>query len=423
MRIYFAGIGGMAIGPLAEIAKKAGHEVSGSDRQAGAMTDHLATKGIQVAITPDGGDIAAAHQARPIDWIVVSSAISTDHPVQIFAKKHGIKVTKRDALINKIICCDKKQKLLAVAGTHGKTTTTAMLIWLFRQFDIPASYSVGTLLGFAPSGNYADSAEYFIYEADEYDRNMLQFEPYRSIIPSLDYDHPDTYPTVADYKKAFVDFLGQSQRSYAWLKDIAYLGLKPNKRITPADYLLTHVDALTLAGEHTRHNALLAAACFDELYPEFGFEQIVAALNEFPGTWRRFEKLADNLYTTYAHHPAEVAANIQMARELAKKVVVVYQPHQNLRQHSIIHEYKDCFAGADHVYWLPTYLTREDSALKVLEPQDFIAKLAHPKIVEPALLDDSLVRAIKKARSHGNLVLCMGAGDIDDWLRSNLSKL
>ena len=145
------------------------------------------------------------------------------------------------------------------------------------------------------------------------------------------------------------------------------------------------------------------------------------ALEQFPGTGRRFEKLADNLYSDYGHHPVEIAATLQMAREISEKVVLVYQPHQNIRQHEIKEEYTDCFKAADHIFWLPTYLSREDPSLPILTPEQLTANITNSSSITISELDEQLWKEIQTARQSGALVLGMGAGSIDEWLRQQLS--
>lgn len=175
---------------------------------------------------------------------------------------------------------------------------------------------------------------------------------------------------------------------------------------------------LRLHGEHNRRNASLVLAALEK----FGLPAKFAAdgLNKFPGTARRFEVLAHNIYTDYGHTPTEIAATLQMARELSDHVVLVYEPHQNIRQHEIREQYTDkIFKDADEVYWLPTYQSREDPILATLTPEQLTKNLDQTKIHE-AKLDDELWNSIQKAREAGNLVLCMGAGSIDAWTRSQL---
>lgn len=422
MRIYFAGIGGVGIGPLAAMAKDAGYDVMGYDQTTTPMTDELSQKDIPLTIGDGLSDIQQKQKEKPIDWLVATAALPKDSPIFSFARGNRIRISKRDELINQLVG-DKHQQLIAISGTHGKTTTTAMLAWLFTQFDIPESHSVGTQMSFAASGKLASDGRCFIYEADEYDRNMLHFHPSIAVITSLDYDHPDVYSTPDDYKAAFRQFLDQSERVFMWQKDADYLNVHDDKKINLADSLLAYEKTITLPGEHNRRNALLACAVFKTRFPELKFEHIMSAMSLFPGTQRRFERIAKGLYSDYAHHPAEIAATIQTASELSKKIVVVYQPHQNIRQHDLIDKYEDCFRGATKVYWLPTYLSRENPQLPVLTSKQLIAKLTDPSIAEPAKLDESLIQVISRELHKGALVLVLGAGDVDTWLREHLQEM
>lgn len=215
MNIYFCGIGGVGLGPLAEIAIDAGHTVIGSDPKLSLMTKELGERGVAVSTDQSGGFLRETHAMQPLDWFVYTSALPQDHPELVAAQQLGIKTSKRDALLAHIIA-EKNLKLIAVAGTHGKTTTTSLFVWALRRLGVPVSYSIGTTMSFGPSGSYDQASEYFVYECDEYDRNFLQFHPYLAIIPSLSYDHPDTYPTQEAYNAAFREFLAQSDGIMAW---------------------------------------------------------------------------------------------------------------------------------------------------------------------------------------------------------------
>ena len=418
MNIYFSGIGGVAIGPLSEIALDAGYSVQGSDRAPSLITEQLKARGISVAIgEQDGHFLQECHNKRPIDWLIYTAALPPTHPELVLAQKLGIKTAKRDELIAHIIA-EKNLKLIAVAGTHGKTTTTGMLIWTFKQLGIPISYSIGTTINFGPSGHYDPSSEYFIYECDEFDRNFLHFHPYFSVITSIDYDHPDTYPTEADYTSAFRQFVHQSTQCILWQRDADFIATRdPSTWCLQDDEVLQ----LPLAGEHNRRNATLVLKAFERL--SIG-ENITNrdAVATFPGTDRRFEKLADNLYSDYGHHPAEIAATLQMARELSDHVVLVYQPHQNTRQHQIKDDYSDVFMDAEKIYWLPTYLSREDASLPVLAPEELYSGLNNRHATETAELGDDLWQKLTSEREQGRLVLLMGAGSIDGWAREQLKK-
>lgn len=419
MHIYFSGIGGVGLGPLAEIARDAGYTVSGSDIQTSPLTEQLSSLGVPASIGQDEQQIAKLHARTPIDWFVYTAALPDGHAELSFARKHGIRTSKRDELLAELIR-QKNLKLVAVSGTHGKTTTTGMLVWAFHELSLPLSYSVGSTLGFAPSGRYDESGQYFVYECDEYDRNMLHFEPYLSIIPSLDYDHPDTYKNEHVYKDAFLQFMSQSGYTLLWEKDRRFLDT-PDIAATYEAYD-EHMDlsAFTLPGTHVRQNAFLVLRALERLFPDIEPQRIIDTLNRFSGTGRRFEKLADNLYSDYGHHPAEITATLQLARELHDEVVLVYQPHQNIRQHELRQQYKTCMELASEIYWLPTYLTREDPNLPVLTPDELSRELTNASSIHIAEMNDELCQAIETARREGKLVLVMGAGDIDTWVRQKL---
>lgn len=419
MHIYFSGLGGVGIGPLAQIAHDAGYTVSGSDLQDGAMTKQLRERGLSVHIGQDGSQIASVHDSEPIDWFVYTAALPEDHPELVFARSNGIRASKRDELLAQIIT-EKNLKLIAVAGTHGKTSTTGMLVWAMQQLGMSPSYSVGTTLSFGSSGHFEPGSEYFVYECDEFDRNMLHFSPYLALITSLDYDHPDSYPTMDEYRQAFVRFLEQSSYTLLWEKDLRYLHSDPSADLEAYDEHmdLTHIK---LAGDHMRHNAFLVQKALERIV-EKPASDITPAINSFPGTARRFEKLADNLYSDYGHHPVEIAATLQMARELSDHVVLVYQPHQNIRQHEVRAQYTDCMELAEQIYWLPTYLSREDPSLEVLTPEQLSENLTNRSAVTTADLNDELWDSIQQHLDDGALVLCMGAGTIDGWLRNQLTK-
>ena len=419
MRIYFSGIGGVAIGPLAEMAIGAGHEVCGSDRAAGLMTEALRRDGITVSFDQSGEFLHSEHQQSPFDWFVYTAALPADHPELVLARQLGIRTSKRDELLAQIIA-DKQLKLIAITGTHGKTTTTGMLVWTLQQLGVPVSYLVGSTLSFGPSGRFDPASQFLVYECDEFDRNFLHFSPWLSLITSVDYDHPDTFPTPDDYRAAFRQFGEQSARVITWREDADVF--------TPANVtVLEQTDPqITLAGEHNRRNDTLAGRAAmlvqEAAALEIETEAIVTALNAFPGTGRRFEKLADNLYTDYGHHPSEIAATLQLAHELNDHVVLVYQPHQNIRQHEVRERYTDeIFIHADEIYWLPTYLTREDPNLPVLTPEELTRQLTTDK-VHIAQLDETLWHTIEQQRACGALVLGMGAGTIDGWLREQLGR-
>ncbi len=415
MNIYFCGIGGVGLGPLAEIALDAGYNVQGSDSTDSLMTQQLIQRGVTINHDQDGVFLRDSHFKQPIDWLVYSAGVPTDNPELVMAKELGITITKRDGMLAQIIE-EKNLQLIAIAGTHGKTTTTAMTVWTLQQLGIPVSYSVGTTMSFGPSGQFVPNSKYFVYECDEFDRNFLAFHPHLAIVTSMDFDHPDTFGTPENYVAAFRQFLSQSDNSVLWREDSTLVGDGSGAWVL-GDHDVAA--GITLIGEHNRRNASLVIKALERL----GIPgDAVDALNRFPGVDRRFEELATNLYSDYGHHPAEIAATLELARELNDDVVLVYQPHQNVRQHEFRTQYTDCFELAKDIYWLPTYLTREDPSLPILTPTDLIESVTNRSAIHIADLDEDLWGNIQLARHRGALVLCMGAGTIDDWVRDKLFR-
>lgn len=403
MKIYISGISGTGMGPLALMAKKAGISVFGSDLHEGAIYQELVDAGIEIEIGKQDGEFLKSKISDGVEWFVHTSALPSDAPEMKVAREAGIRISKRDNL-TEFLVQKLGLKMVAVAGTHGKTTTTSMIIWASLKLGLPVSYVVGSTLGFAPSGSYKDGDKYFIYEADEYDRNFLKYHPWLSVVVSVSYDHPDIYKTPEEYVEAFAQFKSQSENVI----------------------LNTDFCDFKLAGEARRTDAGLAMQAILKMAPDVEKEKVIEILNEFPGVGRRFEKLSDGIYTDYAHHPEEIKATMDVALDQMdidgkKGVVVVYQPHQNTRQHEVQDLYYDAFVGASKIFWLPTYLTREDESLPVLKPIDFINQLNNAEVAEEAELNDELFEQILKYRDDGYLVILMTAGPADEWLRKKIA--
>lgn len=427
MHIFFSGIGGSGIGPLAQIAKQAGYDVSGSDAQESVNTELLKKDGIDFYIGQSAGDIAELHARKPIDWLVVTSSITRtnpNHPELAFAKEHGIKVSKRDELLGKIIT-DQNLKLIGIAGTHGKSTTTAMVVWLFDQLGIPFGHSVGAKLSFAPMGRLQPGAEYFVYECDEFDNNFLAFHPYYSIITGIAWDHHEIFPTRESYVSAYTQFLSQSNHALIWQEDVDHLELAPSDKLCILDSKKPEIESIALPGEYNRQDAWQAVLVTHKLTGK-NIDGLIPIIDRFPGLKQRMEELAPNLYSNYAHTPEKIKGGMLTALELAKpkqqKVVVLYEPLTNRRQHFIKDDYKDCFNGAERIYWLPTYLAREDPSQEVLTPAQLIPHIDNADIAEPAELNDALLAVIQKHLAAGDMVVLMGAsggGSADEWLRTH----
>jgi UDP-N-acetylmuramate--alanine ligase len=417
MHIYFVGIGGAGLSPMAQLALDCGFEVNGSDIMSGLGTDAVEERGVEVSYSQDGESMADLHKIKPIDWVVYTAACKSDHTELEFAMVNNIKFTKRDEFIN-FVLKEKNLKLIGVAGTHGKTTTTGMMVWIFKQLGIPVSYLVGSNISFGRSAAFEDGSEYFVLEADEFDRNFLKFEPHYSIITNIDYDHPDVYKTEADYFDAFLQYTQATVRStYMWSEDFGKI-VTPNNQIHFMDSSEPNIkhklDNISLTGLHNRKNGLLCV----ELVREIIGCEVTDVVSTFPGTQRRMEQLAPNIYSDYAHHPTEISATLQMAFENSENLVVVYQPHQNVRQHEIKHLYKNCFYGVKHVYWLSTYLSREINGLEILSPEYLISQIPDNSNITHSEMTVDLQKLLTEEVNNGSTVIAMGAGDIDKWIRA-----
>lgn len=431
MHIFFSGIGGAAIGPLALIAKQAGYTVSGSDKQNSQYIEYLKRHGVtDITIGQTTENIAKVHEDNPIDWFVYSSAVAIENPHApelLFCKDQNIKMSKRDELLN-LILQEKDLKLLAIAGTHGKSTTTAMAIWLFKQIDIPISYSVGAKLTYGDMGQYVEGSEYFIYEADEFDRNFLAFEPYFSVITGVTWDHHEIFPTREDYQDAFQEFISQSKHTVLWREDATYLNLDDTSSVSIQSSDNPQITTLTLKGLYNRLDAWLVVIAVHEL-THVKIDTLIQHMNHFPGLQRRMEQIIPNLYSDYAHTPEKIRGGMSVALEMAadtgQDLIVVYEPLTNRRQHYMLDEYRDCFAGAAKVYWIPSYLAREDPNQMILTPAELITHLDNPTIAEAYERDGALKKIIQSHLDHGDMVVCMaggGGGSLDEWIRAEFQK-
>ncbi|HTE22351.1 MAG TPA: Mur ligase domain-containing protein [Candidatus Limnocylindria bacterium] len=431
MHIFFSGIGGTAIGPLAHIAQQAGFTVSGSDKQDSLYIDYLKKHGVtDIHIGQTREQIAAVHKRLPIDWYVYSSAVtmeSAQPPELAFCQEQGITVSKRDEMIN-LILQKNKFKLIAVAGTHGKTTTTSMIIWLFKQLEIPLSYSVGAKISFGDMGEFHEDAEYFAYECDEFDRNFLAFEPHLSIISGVTWDHHEIFPTREDYQQAFQEFISQSDHTILWQEDAEYLGLRPGKDLSIQDSGNPAIHQIKLAGQYNRLDGWLVIQAVHRATKQ-PVDKLIQLMSKFPGVQRRMEQIIPNLYSDYAHTPEKIRGGMSVALEMAEEknqnLVVIYEPLTNRRQHYMLDDYGDCFSGASKLYWTPSYLAREDQNQRIIPPEELISHLPDQTFAQAAKRDQHLKKAIQKHLDQGNMVVAMaggGGGSLDEWIRGNFSR-
>jgi len=435
MHVFFSGIGGAGIGPIAQIAFQAGWQVSGSDKRDSDYIKYLKSQGLKnIYIDQSRSTIETIHRSQPIDWFVYSSAIifeNQDSEEIKFCKENNIKISKRDEFVNHFI--DQHHlKMIAVAGTHGKTTLTAMLVYMFKQLSLDISYVLPAKTSFGQMGEFQTKSHYFIYEADEFDRNFLAFSPYQSVISGLGYDHQEIYPTKQNYLEAFLQFIKQSRSVILWSKEAQLLKLKSNDFIKIYDFDDLLLDKITLIGKYNRQDAFLVIKTMLNIFPGLSVNNLIKIINNFPGLSRRMEKITDHLYSDYAHTPEKIMAAINVAQELNQmltkqkinsgKIIIIYEPLTNRRQYYIKEHYKDLFNGIDQLYWVPTYLAREDPKQAVLKPKQLITYLQQPQKAKPQKLDHNLKNIIDQHLNNHDLVLALSGGggnSLDEWLRQN----
>ncbi len=432
MHIYFSGIGGAGIGPLAQIAFKSGYSVSGSDKRGSDYISYLKKHGIDdIVLSQDEAAIKSIHQKNPIDWVVYTSALTleNENPAELqFCKENSIKFSKRDEFLNEFIKL-KKLKMIAIAGTHGKTTTTAMLVWLFKQLGLPISYILPAKTNFADMGEYDQQSQYFIYEADEFDRNFLAFNPFLSVISGVAWDHHEIYKTQAEYLEAFRQFINQSNQTIIWQSDYDLINLAQKQTIIKLSDNLAEVDRIDLIGLFNRRDALLAITALNQAIDGLKLTDLTDLIKSFPGLSRRMEEIRPNLYSDYAHTPEKITAALNVISEIKdkkklnnSKIIIIYEPLTNRRQHYIKDSYRHLFDQADFIYWVDSYLAREDPNQEILSPAKLISYLANPKKASPAKIDNELKTKITKHLAKNDLVLAISGGggnSLDEWLRLN----
>lgn len=401
-KVYFIGIGGIGMSAVARMMLNEGKEVIGSDRSESLVTDELEKLGVKVFYKQEAENITP-----DIDLVVYTIAMTDDSPELVKARKLGIECKTYPEMLG-LISADKYT--IAVAGTHGKTTTTAMIAEIMIKAGLEPTVIVGSLLK-SGTNFIAGKSKYFVVEACEYRRSFLNLHPQLAVVTNIDSDHLDYYKDLDDIKSAFAQFLDQSE----------------NKIVDYQRYV-DKVPNLLVPGDHNRFNAGVALAVADYL----GIDEAVAkeALLQFAGTWRRFEckgKTSQGalVYDDYAHHPTEVRATIQAGREfmdknnLPGKLIVAFQPHLYSRTKLLKEDFAHALSLADSVVLLPIYAAREDFDESI--SSEVLANLITQKGGEASVVIDQkeASKIILDIARAGDLVITMGAGDISN-LAQNL---
>lgn len=455
MHIHLVGIGGAGISAIARVLLGRGFVVSGSDQQKNALTD---------ALQEGGATIFQGHEAANIsgaEAIVISSAIPESNPEVAAAREAGVPVLKRSDFLGTLM----EGKIgIAISGTHGKTTTTGMVMQMLLYAEKDPTVVVGGVLPSLGANGRVGESPYFVIEADEYDNMFLGLKPELSVITNMEHDHPDIFPTWEDYERAYQKFVellpkdghliacGEDAGTKRLLSnltanvseittygispdaDVDYkaLDIRPNN-LGGSDFLVESrgeilgLLRLRVPGDHNVLNAL--ASLIVGLDVGLDFIDIQRGIAEFGGMGRRFQRIGDvnsiTIIDDYAHHPTEIKVNLLAAKQQfpGRQIWAVWQPHTFSRTKLLEAEFKQCFSDADRLVVLDVYRSRETDDLGIDMPR-FVDEIAHSK-AHFAGERETAVSYILDRIKPDDVVLTLGAGDgnmVGQWLLEALQK-
>lgn len=447
--IHFVGVGGAGMSGIAEILHNLGYVVSGSDQSDSATTRRLASLGIRIHL---------GHEASYIDGaqaVVTSTAVRGDNPEVIAARAHRVPVVPRAVMLAELM---RLKKGIAIAGTHGKTTTTSLVTSVLAEAGVDPTFVIGGKLNSAGANSALGSGDFIVVEADESDASFLNLMPILSVVTNIDADHMDTYGhDFARLKGAFVDFLhrmpfygsaivcaddpgvksivpmvSRPVISYGFSEDVQVRAVhvqalpggqmrftcRRRNGVPMPDLDIT----LNLPGEHNVRNALAAIAVATEL--ELPDAPIVAALAKFSGVGRRFQRFGElaakegghfTLIDDYGHHPVEMAAVIAAARGAfpGRRLVLAFQPHRYTRTRDCFEDFVKVMGQADAVLLTEVYPAGE-SPIVAADGRALVRALRVAGKVDPVFVDDvaTLPAEICAFAKDGDVVISMGAGSI-----------
>lgn len=391
--------------------------VSGSDRAASVITDALVAEGVQFFPTQVAENIRTR---RDLDLVVYTEAMPHDHPEMVAARALGVPMMNYFGALGQVA---NEYYLIAVSGSHGKTTTTAMLTDILEEAGLDPTAIIGSLRSKTGSNFRPGKSKYAIVEACEYKRDYLSLQPDVLVINNVEYEHVDYYKDLADVQSAFHELalkVPESGAIVAAARDISIMPILEGVSATVIDYTrsLDLLIPLRQPGMHTRLNAAAATAVAGFL----GIEKETSdeALEKFSGTWRRFEYKGEvkgvPVYDDYGHHPTELRATIAGVRELypQHKLIVVSQTHTYSRTAELFDDFVGAYALADEVYLLPIYAAREENVTGVTSEQlaTAITNAGIPALVMQTA--PAIALAVKESLTEyeQSVVLVIGAGDV-----------
>jgi len=452
-RIHFVGVGGAGMSGIAEILHNLGYLVSGSDQSASATTQRLASLGLRIAIGHDAAHIAGAQA------VVTSTAVKGDNPEVIAARSRRIPVVPRAVMLAELM---RLKSGIAIAGTHGKTTTTSLVTSVLAAAGVDPTFVIGGKLNAAGANSRLGSGQYIVVEADESDASFLNLLPMLAVVTNIDADHMDTYGhDFARLKAAFVEFIhrmpfygsavlctddpgvrsivpmisrplisyGLGEEAMVRAVDVQALPggqmrftCRRRDADAPGGVLPELAITLNLPGEHNVRNALAAIAVATEL--ELPDAPIVEALAAFDGVGRRFQRYGElpaadggrfTLIDDYGHHPVEMAAVLAAARGAfpGRRLVLAFQPHRYTRTRDCFEDFVKVMGQADAVLLTEVYAAGE-APIVAADGRALARALRVAGQVDPLFVDDvvALPEAIVQQARGGDVVIAMGAGSI-----------
>ncbi len=445
-KVHFIGIGGISMSGIAHILLERGIEITGSDQSTSEIT-----KTLQKA----GAHIFHEHKAEYItdqEMVIYTGAIKKDNPEYVEATNKNIPMLARTEALNQIL--QLHENIIAVAGTHGKTTVTSMITHIFRKNFDDISYMIGAHLNATNKSYNLIESPYITVEACEYQANFLQLYPTCLLVNNIEPEHMDYYKNIEQLIDTFSTFAhhlpkGSNLIVNADDKNCQQLLTENDYNITTygiennADYQAKNIKLavnnisfdlyvkgqykdefkLNLFGNYNIINALGAIACAD-LY-HIDFETIKLALASFVNSDRRFEKIGTfngaTVISDYAHHPSEVKASISGATAIKdKKIVLVFQPHTYSRTHTMLHEFATAFHGVDELYITDIYAAREKNIYKI-HAEDLTRVInkagQHAEYIGEL---SNIKSTLEKSLDQDSLLIIMGAGSIDAYARQKL---
>lgn len=442
--IFFIGIGGAGMGGIAEVLLNEGYRISGSDIQEGPMTQRLSQLGVDVKIGH------RADNVEGMDVVVVSSAINEQNPEIIVARENRIPIIRRAEMLAELM---RFRHGIAVAGTHGKTTTTSLISTIFAEAQYDPTFVIGGLLNSAGTNARLGKSRYLIAEADESDASFLHLQPMVSVVTNIEADHMDTYGgDFSKVKDTFVDFLsnlpfygqaivcgddeniqeirpriGRSILTYGFGADNDYRAENIKLSFGKANFTVIRPQqapleiTLNLTGNHNVLNALAAiAVATDEGIDD---DAIIRALASFGGIGRRFELLGAFktskgdvcLVDDYGHHPTEVKATIAAARANwpDNRLVMVYQPHRFTRTRDLYEDFVEVLSSVDVLLLLDVYAASEQP-IEGADSKSLCRSIRQRGQIEPIYVGDkeALPGILANIMQDGDIVMTQGAGNI-----------